>query len=391
MGRLEELRETERARNEAVIQAGLAYVYAATGQYRDSNEAADEALRLDRELRLPYYILVRNALAVNDLSGAAEALADGLLTNPGDVNLWILRGELNLARGQPAEAQQDAFIALSIDPTAEEAYLLQARADTARGDYGLSVLHLQSYLFIYPGSIKGWTLLGEARTLEGNFDLAIEAYSRAVNTEEKLPEQVPAYMARAELYLRRNLFSLAQADYSTILHIDETNAAAREGRAIAAYRAGRFGEAIEDLDRLLEESPGRNDLRLLKAQALVDGANPVNEEAYTAAMNQALSLLTGNFPETLSGSLRATAYEYRARVWFARESYRDALRDIDQALAQEESGSRHYWRGRIQQAQGNLPEARREYEWVRLWGAVYSYPFLPDTIRYLDEITAEAG
>ncbi len=389
--RLEELRDRERSQAEPLIRAGLAYVYSVMGDYRASNQEADLALEGDPTLRLPYVVLARNAMAVRDFQTASEVLNEGLFAHPGDVSLWILRGELNLLRGQPAAAQQDAATALYIDPTAEAAYLLQARADMERGDYGLAVLHLQNYLFIYPGSIQGWTLLGDARTLEGNADLAIEAYSRAVNTEDKLPSQIPAYMARAALYSRRNQFSLAYQDYDTVLSIDRQHTPAREGRAEAAYRAARYSEAIEDVDILLEEEADRHDLRLLKARALVDGANPRDPEAYEQALDAALEILSGGFPDRLPDHLRPVAYEYRARVLFEQERYNDALRDIEQALRQEESGSRHYWRGRIKEALGEAAEARREYEWVQLWGNIYSYPFLPDALSRLRDLEASAG
>jgi len=383
--RLESLNATP-----ALLHAGLAYVYAAEGNYAASNEEANLALAGDRNLVQPYYTLVRNALAVRDYQEASRILNEAQDFHPADVNLWLLRGELNLLRDQPAEAQHNARVALHIDPGAEEAYLLQARADIAFGDYGLAVLHLQDYLYFYPGSIRGWTLLGEARTLEGNEDLAIEAYSRAVNTAQITPEQFPALMARAALYSRQHQPERAYTDYTAILDVDAENAAAREGRARAAYQAGRFGEAIEDIDILLDKDPGRYDLRLLKAQALVDGANPRNEDAYRRALRDALNILAGGFPTVLEADLRPVALEYRARILLEQEQYSSALADIDAALAAQESGSRHYLRGRIQEALGNEDEAAREYAWVQLWGKVYAYPFLPDAVARLEALAAES-
>jgi tetratricopeptide (TPR) repeat protein len=388
--RLDELRELDRIQAEPLIRAGLAYVYAAMDDYTNSNEEADRALEGDSRLHLPYQVLARNALAQNEYQTASEVISEGLRNNPGDVNLWILRGELNLQRGQPADAQQDAFVALAVDPTSEEAYLLQARADVARGDFGLAVLHLQSYLFIYPGSIQGWTLLGEARTLEGNTDLAIAAYSQALNTDEPMPVQATALRRQAELYLQRHQYSLASDDYSILLRLDEDDGVAREGRARAAFEAGRYGEAIEDLDVLLEDQPDRADLRLLKARALVDGANPRNEAAYEDALDEAYDLLTGNLSGLPQGLLTATNYEYRARILFTRERYSDALSSIEDALQQAETGSAHYWRGRILEARGEEDEAVREYEWVRLWGQTYAYPFLPDVATRLRSLSPEA-
>ncbi len=387
--RLEELREIDRQQQEPLLHAGLAAVFEANGDLEASNEQANMALEGDPRLPQPYIILARNALETDDYEEAASIISQGLDVNKADANLWILRGELNLRRRQPAEAQQDARVALYIDPTAEDAYLLQASADSALGDYGLAVLHLQDYLFIYPGSIEGWTLLGDARVNEGNGDLAIAAYSRAVNTSTTLSAQVPALVARAALYTQRNQFDLAIQDYDRILRLDRDDVAARESRAIAAYRAGHFGESIEDIDTLLEETPTRNDLRLLKARALVDGANPRNEDAYTDALRDALNILAGSFPTLLEDDLQAAAYEYRARILFTQSQYRDALNDIERALARQESGSRHYWRGRILEEQSNLDDAIQEYEWVRLWGNVYDFPFLPDTLSRLEAIEGD--
>ncbi|MFC1959096.1 tetratricopeptide repeat protein [Chloroflexota bacterium] len=375
----------------SLLHTGMAYVYTKQGDYSAANEEADLALEADSRLRQPYLILAESALADGDFQAAADVITEGLAEHPGDVPLLILRGELNLARDQPAEAQQAARVALYVDPTAEDAYILQAQADMAFGDEGLAVLHLQDYLFIYPGSIEGWTLLGDARALEGNIGQAIDAYSRAVNTEETIPAQIPALLARAELYSKRNQFTQAYEDYSTAVRIAPDHVAARAGRALAAYQAGRYGETIDDIATLLEQDPARADWQLLQARALVDGANPNNEEIYRENLDAALDILAGNFPNGLAESLQPQAYEYRSRILFDEERYRDALGDVEKALTQQESGSRHYWRGRIQEEMGNLDEAQREYEWIQTWGEVYNYSFLVDALARLDEITAENG
>ncbi|MBN1967080.1 MAG: tetratricopeptide repeat protein [Anaerolineae bacterium] len=396
LGRLQELREQERAPEEALLRAGLAVLYAATGDLNDSNREADAALLLDPELRQPYLTLIENALADADYQAANEALSAGLAAHPDDVGLWVLRGQVNLARSQPAAAQYYAAVALYIDPGAEAAYTLQAEADMARGDYGLAVLHLQTYLFFYPGSITGWTLLGDARALEGNTDLAIAAYSRAVNTDELLAEQVPAYLGRAALYVQRHQYAAAFEDYDTVLRIDPADVVARQGRAEVAYRDGRYAEAIDDITVLLrgdiDDRDTRDSLELLQARAILDGANPRNADDYEEALADALDILDGSFPQQLQGAERALAYEYRARVRYAQDDLDGALADIEDALDAQESGARHYWRGVIEEALGNVDAARREYEWVQMWGTVYSYPFLPDAVGRLEDLPeAEAS
>ena len=121
----------------------------------------------------------------------------------------------------------------------------------------------------------------------------------------------------------------------------------------------------------------------------MDGANPRNEAAYNDALDEAYDLLTASLSGLPQGLLSAINYEYRARILFTRERYNDALSSIEDALRFAETGSAHYWRGRIQQALGEDEDARREYEWVRMWGQAYSYPFLPDTADRLRSLTPE--
>ncbi|GAB4576219.1 MAG: hypothetical protein Kow0077_31610 [Anaerolineae bacterium] len=371
-----------------ILHAGLAYVYALEGDYRASNEAAALALENDPELPQPYYTLIRNALAEEDFETANQLVAEALDRHPEDVNLWLLEGRMNLLRGAPDRALQDARIALHIDPTAEDAYLLQAEAAAAQGDHGLAVLYLQDYLFVYPGSIKGWTLLGDTRVLEGNIDLAIEAYSRAVNTETTEAAQIPALMARAALYTQRKQYEAAWDDYSRVLDFDEEHADARRNRAWVGYQAGQYGDALDDVDWLLDETPADASLKLLRARILVDSAAPTDEETYDETLDEVLNIIGGNFPNTLEGAERATAYEYRARIRLNRNEYQAALNDITAALNIQETGTRHYLRGLIHEARRELTLARNEYEWIRQWSRVYPYPFLQDVLERLEELAS---
>ena len=51
---------------------------------------------------------------------------------------------------------------------------------------------------------------------------------------------------------------------------------------------------------------------------------------------------------------------------------------ISAALNSGETGSRHYWRGRIREARGEETSAMRDYEWVLAWSEIFPYPFRVD-------------
>ena len=92
-------------------------------------------------------------------------------------------------------------------------------------------------------------------------------------------------------------------------------------------------------------------------------------------------------PDIASSGLRGTASEYLARAKFGVHEYQAALDAINTALDVAETGSGHYWRGRILQAQNNRIAAVDDYEWVLAWSEVFPYPFRDDALDQLTKLT----
>src|SRR5690606_16593894 len=124
---------------------------------------AELAIENDPMLVPAYIALARRHQLDEDYDEGLRALNDAL-SNPqlkADVNLLVERGEVYFQQGEIDLAAQEAYTALYIDPTVEDAYLLQIKAALAQGDPGLAVIYAQNYLFFYPGSAEGYKLLGD--------------------------------------------------------------------------------------------------------------------------------------------------------------------------------------------------------------------------------------
>src|SRR5262249_10127734 len=119
-----------------------------------------------------------------------------------------------------------------------------------------------------------------------------------------------------------------------------------------------------------------------QARILVDQAQEDERDKFQEAL-RLLGQASG-----LPAELTATASEYKARAAFALGNFPEALTAINNALDAGQNGSRHYWRGRILEAQNKKDEAAREYEWVVSWSLVYPYSFRVDARDRLDALSS---
>ncbi|GIL11459.1 MAG: hypothetical protein BroJett038_01790 [Chloroflexota bacterium] len=378
-----------------LVNAGLAYVdvqraaRALDEGRRDEARAlmtnvedrAQSAINRDARLMWSYLALARRYALVGDYNRAIGALDRGLSVPELAANVYLIveKGELYFAQGEYDLAAYQAFLALYIYPAAEQAHLLQIRVALEQNKPGLAVLLAQGYLFYYPGSVLGYKLLGDARVRENNFDLALEAYNQALAGGDDHPLTPEVLAARAALYGRKGRHDLARDDLTRAFALTN-DPAVQALRMQAAYRAGNYRVAEDDAEALLGAGVVPDaEIQLLQARILIDEAGD------SADFEQALNLLNAA-STNLSGELRPLADEYRARALYNLGTYDDALRAITGALSAAETGSRHYLRGLILEAQGEVEAAARDYDWVLTWSQVYPYAFAPDARRRLQAI-----
>ncbi len=337
----------------------------------DAEEQAKAAIQGNNAVQLAYLALARRFKLIADYDAAIQALDDGLAVPQlaSNVELLTERAEVNLLKGDYDQAEFQAYLALYIDPYAERAHEIRIEAAMKKGDPGLAVLYSQAYLFYYPGSAEGYKLLGDARGTEGNGDLALQAYNQALLGGDLLDLLV----ARANQYVRDRRYTEALDDLNRAVESSDDSEIQAE-RMQVAYLAGDYETALSDIEALMgQEIVPDAELKLLQARIQIDQAEPDDRQI----LQDALALL-----DEVDGSLSAESApierEYRALAQYNLRSYARALEAIDDALAATQTGTRHYLRGLILEAQGNRAEALREYDWVLTWGQIYSYDFLEE-------------
>ncbi len=400
--RLEEGRSDDTARS--LIDSGFAQVWLALGEEALANndlttarefldqaqQSAEDAIGIsddavgDFNLAEPYLVIARRYRIDGNFDRAIEILDMGLeverLRN--DVRLVIEKGEVYFEQGEYDLAKDQAFLAIYMNPFLEAPHRLRIRAALADNDPSLAVIFAQNYLFYFPGSVTAYKLLGDARLQEGNTDLALAAYSQALEGPPEDPSYADALVARAQIYADEGRFDLAREDLDDAVRLTDDRQIQAQ-RMIAAYHAGNFTIAEADAQELLGTGVLPDDeIRLLRARILVDNADNLDGNP----LSEALSLLN-SIGDGLPPEQAPIADEYRARANLGLRNFGDALTNIDRALTVE-TGTRHYLRGQILEGMGRDDDAREEYEWVLTWAQVYPYPFAAEAQMRLEDLSS---
>jgi tetratricopeptide (TPR) repeat protein len=345
----------------------------------EAEEQARAAIQGNNAVQLAYVALARRFKLVGEYDSALAILGDALAVPQLESNAELLteRAAIYLQMGDYDQAEFQAYLALYVDPYAERAHEIRIEAAMEKGDPGLAVLYSQAYLFYYPGSAQGYKLLGDARGAEGNSDLALQAYDQALAGGDI----VELLVARANQYVHDRRYDEALNDLNRAARESQDPAIQAE-RMQVAYRVGDYETALQDIEDLLgQEVLPDDELKLLQARIQIDRAEPDDRQA----LQDALALID-EIRETLPTDLLPTEREYTAWANYYLRSYSKALEAINEALALTQTGTRHYLRGLILEAQGNRAEALREYDWVLSWGEYYTYDFLPDVQERYDKL-----
>ena len=241
--------------------------------------------------------------------------------------LRLAKANLFLEQQEFERARQTAEEILYIDPFAEDAYRMRIAIAIEQGKPGDGVIFAERYLFFYPGSVAASKLLGDARKAERKFDLAIEAYTRALQGNINDQSFLDALIARADIYLQSGRYELAEREFTEALSISDNDPEVRELRMLAAYQNNNYSIVLNDITVLsrLDDDFAQAPLDLLRGRVLIDRGRNIS---YT----EVLDLVTGSINQDLPEELLPIAYEYQATAYYELEQFDDALNAINESL-----------------------------------------------------------
>lgn len=153
--------------------------------------------------------------------------------------------------GEFQKAVRDLTKALDLQPGNE--YILSSRGDTYRsaGMYDKAIADYSEAMEIDPSRSYCYYARGWSYELSGNDAKAMADYDAGIDLDKEFPY---LFLSRGEQYKKQGKTELANADFEKVLDI-ETIAEDGSCRHYALHALGRNQEAIEWMDKIIENAP----------------------------------------------------------------------------------------------------------------------------------------
>lgn len=217
--------------------------------YADSIRAdLEKAAALDPLLGEVFLEMARlDMIQTGRLDEAGAALDEAALLLPDSAEVDLLRGEVLLAQGQPAEAVEALRAGIERNPASLPAYKLLGRALQLNGQYDESLEPLQLYIQYSEPDAEALAWLGAAYAGQGELEQALKTLDRAVALDD---ESFEALYQRGLVNLELKEYEQARRDLSNAYVINMDSFAAN----LALARADLKVNAIKEAFALFEAS-----------------------------------------------------------------------------------------------------------------------------------------
>ena len=318
------------------------------------------------------------ALAQDETYGAIEAFSGALVLRSDSMLAYLKRGDAYRRRGELTAALRDLREAAALDPAAPRPVELLGDVHAALGQHERAAELYRNFTQLDDRSPRVLYKLGLAYYRNGEPAEAVAPLESAVTLD---PRFVEAHYLLAVCLRERPDEDGARRSLMRAVEIDAAFIPAREELADLHARAGREGEAIEQLEALAALEPERPD-RLIAVGL---------EYARWGRTDTAIVTL-GRAAERFSDDV--AVYTALGRVWLAAAEQRNdrvalgkALEALQpRAIAQGASSETLILYGRALFLSGNAAAAERV-----LAGATTQTPVDPMAFRHLADAAERAG
>jgi tetratricopeptide (TPR) repeat protein len=374
----------------------------ARGETKKAAEWFKKATVADPGSAEAYFNLGMSLMRLDKPKEATRAFEQAMKLEPASTSPYVQLGTLYLKEGQKVRAVEAYKKAIELIDQQEkessgflqlkkqfnrakttEAYRGLALALLSQGKVDEAVATLKTAVEKMPKDPSARQALGEAYLAQGNTDGAIEqlqqrlalepttdarldlarAYvkKRSAKQAEPLYQQVlkeepdnrVARLGLIDLYLSMGRFAEAELSLKDLISKDGNDATALARLGIMKSRMGRPNEALDPLERAVQENPSLIDARAELGFLLFRGDPAANADRCVSMMND---ILVAEPRHTLSLHYRGVCLYGKGLKPRAEESFKAALA-IDPNF-----GAAHYSLGELYENDGKKDEARKEYE-----------------------------
>ncbi|HTU18084.1 MAG TPA: tetratricopeptide repeat protein [Gemmataceae bacterium] len=216
----------------------------------------------------------------------------------------------------------------------------------ALGDDRKAETALSEALRLDPSLVQGWSARGKARRRLGDVLGALSDFHEAARRD---PTDVRCWLQCGELHAERHEFRQAIDTFTVVLRLEPDNVAVYRQRGLAHSGNGQVDKALADQSKAIDLAPNDPWAYLYRANLQRQrGSLDAAFDDYTAAIDRDRGEQRG----------LAAAYQGRGMIFLHRHEYKQAIRDLTQAIdrdpsdfaAQQARGTAYLHRGDWNQA-----------------------------------------
>lgn len=194
-----------------------------------------------------YYTLAATQIASENYSAASESIAKCLELHGNQkdklyLDLLMKQGCLYVMLAKYDKALKFLNMALEADPTATDAYLIQAQIYSQKGDLNSLAASLEHYLALKPNDNEIRELLAQTRFLQTDYKAATSEYSKILKSGND--PKILYLNGLTEIQLGD--FENAEKHLTEAIQLDDSNDGIYYYRGVCRMSRGGYADAIAD-------------------------------------------------------------------------------------------------------------------------------------------------
>ena len=239
--------------DEAIIHINLGQIYAAEKKWPEAQKEFELAVRLNSNSAVALGQLTDFLMARNQSAQALARVQQFVATNPSDPEGHVILGSVNLQLKNYSVAQTEFERAIQIDPKNVQAYMRLAKVADAQGQTDLAIAHYQKALDLQPKFPALATAIGNLYLTKQDFETARKYYAQALETDSNYAPAI-ANTAWVDAQEGRDLdVALSLAQKAKSLQPDMPSVT--DTLAWVMYKRGNYTSATPLLRECVAKSP----------------------------------------------------------------------------------------------------------------------------------------
>ncbi|WP_316738394.1 tetratricopeptide repeat protein [Pedobacter aquatilis] len=234
----------------SMLWNNLGYAYYRKGDKPEALKCYDKAASLDSQNLNAYVNRGDLNFDIKNFDAAVNDYSQGISITPKSPDLYYYRANAHVQNKNMKAALSDFDKAIGLDYAHVNALVSRAGIKAFQKDYAGALKDLDRVLGLQPGNTYGLYFKGEVLASKKDFYNALKCLNEAIVLNDK---NADFYFTRANIYLFRRQYQLAEQDFLTSLKLNPETPGAVNNLGFIALQKGNYERAIEYFEKAIDQ------------------------------------------------------------------------------------------------------------------------------------------